>query len=231
MGAKPKREEQASMCIILGGGGHASVLIDCIRSAGLELELAVLDSNPKKWGKMLMGVPILGGDDMLSHLSRDRATHFVVGLGSTGDNFPRRRLYEWGVSCGLEPVTVIHPSAMCSRWAKVGPGTALFPGSVVNAGADLGVNVIVNTGAIVEHDCMLGDHVHVATGARLASAARIGLCAHIGAGATVIQAVAVGPNAVVGAGSVVTKDVSSGEVVAGVPARPLRKVEGRQETR
>jgi acetyltransferase-like isoleucine patch superfamily enzyme len=46
----------------------------------------------------------------------------------------------------------------------------------------------------------------------------------IGANAVILPGVTVGVNSVVAAGSVVTKDVPSDTVVAGVPARVIKKV-------
>jgi len=195
------------------------VLADCIRSSGAAELLGVLDADRTLWGKNLLDVPILGGDELLPELVRKGATHFAVGLGAVKDNRPRARLFELGVKIGLTPLTVTHPSAVCSSWAKVGAGSVLFPKGVVNAGAVLGKNVIVNTGAIVEHDCVLGDHVHVATGAQLASTVRVGSFAHIGAGATVRQCISIGEGAVVAAGAVVVDAVDPWTLVMGVPAK------------
>jgi sugar O-acyltransferase (sialic acid O-acetyltransferase NeuD family) len=181
----------------------------------------VLDADARLWGKEVLGVPILGGDQLLPQLAREGITHFLVGLGGIGDNGPRRELFTIGQRHGLIPLTIYHPSAACSSWARLGVGTVVCPLAVINAGATLGINVIVNTGAIVEHDCQIGDHVHIATGAKLCSTVSVGLAAHIGAGATVRQGVMIGEGAVVGAGAVVIRDVASWTVVGGVPARVL----------
>ncbi len=49
--------------------------------------------------------------------------------------------------------------------------------------------------------------------------------ASIGTGATILGGVQIGPRAIVGAGSVVTRDVPADTIVAGNPARILRKVD------
>ena len=53
--------------------------------------------------------------------------------------------------------------------------------------------------------------------------------ASIGSSATILSGVIVGRNAIVGAGSVVTKDVAENTIVAGNPARIIRKIESRTE--
>jgi len=47
--------------------------------------------------------------------------------------------------------------------------------------------------------------------------------ASIGSSSTILCGLTVGENAIVGAGSVVTKDVPPNTIVAGVPAKPLKK--------
>jgi sugar O-acyltransferase (sialic acid O-acetyltransferase NeuD family) len=214
--------------LILGGGGHAKVLIDSIQASGSIDGFGILDSDPDLWGTKVLGVPVLGTDEMIGELVSQGAQNFIVGLGSVGDNGPRRRLYELGLEHGLSPLDIRHPSAVCSTFASIQPGTLVGPGAVINADAEVRANVILNTGTIVEHDCVIGDHVHVSSGATLAAAVRVGLLAHIGAGATVRQGIRIGEGAIVGAGAVVVRDVASWTVVVGVPAQVLKRVENEE---
>lgn len=212
------------VCIILGGGGHARVLIDCVQASGLAQLCGILDPNRTLWDQALLNVPIVGGDERLDDVIAQGATHFAIGLVGTGDNRPRQKLFELALLHGLKPMTIQHPTAIVSHWAVTGEGSQLLPGSIVNAGARLGVNVIVNSGAIIEHDCVIGAHVHIATGAKLASTVRVDDGAHIGAGATIRQGVTIGEGAIVGLGAVVIEDVAPWTVVVGVPARVLRTI-------
>jgi UDP-perosamine 4-acetyltransferase len=202
-------------CVILGGGGHARVLIDCLRASKEAVPVAIVDANELLWGTTILGVQVVGGDEKLKEMRDQGVSRFAVGLGGTKDNGPRRTLFERAMALGFRPVSVRHPSAICSPSAEIGAGSVLYPRSVVNACAKLGMNVIVNTGAIVEHDCVIGDHAHISTGAVLCGAVTVGDMAHIGAGAVVRQNQRIGARAVVGAGATVVEDVNDGARVWG----------------
>jgi UDP-perosamine 4-acetyltransferase len=205
-------------CVILGGGGHARVVIDCLRLACLCEPVAILDANASLWGGNVDDIPVRGGDEQLPSLLAEGVRFFAVGLGQG----PRAKLFKIGLEAGLQPVSAIHPRSIVSTRARVGAGTQIFAAAVVNPGANVGDNVIINTGAIIEHDCVLADHVHIASGACLAGGIHVDEGAFVGAGSTVRQGLRIGTKAVVGAGAVVTKDVSPGQTVAGVPAREIQ---------
>jgi UDP-perosamine 4-acetyltransferase len=207
----------SNSCVILGGGGHARMLIEILTIREIPI-VGILDKNQGLWGQTNQGVTILGGDEQLPEI-KEQVKWFAIGLGGVGNNLPRQKLFEYALSQGLDPITIIHPTAIVSKWARLGLGCQLLPGSIINAGSVLGDNVIINSGAIVEHDCQIGSHVHVATGARLASTVSIGTGTHIGIGATVRQCIKIGDYALVAAGAVVVKDVAYGTAVAGVPAK------------
>ncbi len=207
----------------LGAGGHAKVLIEIILQYP-EVELVgLLDPDAKLHGTEVLNVKVLGDDNLLAHLVEKGITHFFVGLGGTGNNRPRRKLYEFGIRQGCKSLQVIHSSAIVSPSVSLGDGVEIMAGTIINANARVGSNVIVNSGAVVEHDCRLGDHVHVASGALLASSVTVGDEAHIGTGATIRQCIRIGERVIVGAGAVVVKDVEPDVMVAGVPARPIQR--------
>ena len=54
--------------------------------------------------------------------------------------------------------------------------------------------------------------------------------ASIGSNATILSNVTIGENAIIGAGSVVTKDVPPNTIVAGNPARIMRKIDVKGKT-
>jgi sugar O-acyltransferase (sialic acid O-acetyltransferase NeuD family) len=206
----------------VGAGGHAKVVLEILAADDGYDVVGLLDADSGRAGARLLGVPILGGDELLEPKYDAGVSHAFIGLGGASDTHPRRRLYQRVRSIGFDIVSVVHRTAVVSPSAGIGRGATIAAGSVVGPDAALGENVIVNTAAVVDHDCRVGDHVHIAIGARLASGAEVADGAHIGAGATVLQGLRVGEGAVVGAGAVVVRDVEPGVVVVGVPATVLR---------
>lgn len=90
----------------------------------------------------------------------------------------------------------------------------------------LGNNVRLATCAVFCHDGAV-NMINRAFGLRLDSVGKIDIRdnVYIGYGAIVLPGVTIGPNAIVSAGSVVRSDVAEGDVVAGVPARRVGRVE------
>lgn len=197
--------------ILIGGSGHAKVIIDCIRASGGEV-YGILDDG-KPVGTRVLGVPVLGG---IAGYERYKEHPFLIAIGS---NEIRGRIARQLDVCWA---TVVHPRATVSEHAKLGEGTVVMANAVINACAEVGRHCIVNTGAIVEHDNILGDYVHISPGAALGGTVTVGEGTHIGIGACVRNNIFVCGGCTVGAGAAVVKDIAEPGIYAGTPAGRLK---------
>ena len=212
-------KEQA--VIVIGAGGHARVLLDVLARGGIAVA-GLTDADPARHGKLLAGVPILGGDGVLDK-HPPGTTILVNAMGSTESMTTRQAVFERLKAAGYGFLTVAHPSALIAPDVVLGEGVQVMAGAIVQPGARIGANSIVNTGAQVDHDCIIGAHVHLSPGATLSGTVTVGDGSHIGTGATIVQGLRVGRGCLVAAGAVVTRGVADGERVAGVPARRIRQ--------
>lgn len=205
--------------LLLGGGGHARVLLDIAKLAGRSV-IGLLDDNPALLGSEIDGASVLGTIDALSE--HDPATVALVNaVGSAGVPKVRRQVFERGRDAGFAFANIVHPSAVIAQSATIHPGAQVLAGAIVGPGASIGEDAIVNTRASVDHDALIGEHTHVAPGATVCGGVAIGAGSHIGCGATLIQSVRIGAGALVAAGAVVTRDVPDAARIGGVPARPI----------
>lgn len=193
--------------ILIGGGGHAEVIIDCIRSVGDQV-VGILDDGLVP-GTMVQDIPVLG---KAADFGAYRQHKFLVAIG---DNGVRRRIAE---KMDVQWYTAVHRSAVVSSAARLGAGTVVMPNAVINAGATVGCHCIVNTGAIVEHDNCLGNYVHISTAAALGGTVSVGEETRVCIGAHVKNNISICGGSTIGAGAVVIKDVTEPGTYVGIPA-------------
>ncbi|MBY0398614.1 MAG: NeuD/PglB/VioB family sugar acetyltransferase, partial [Thermoleophilia bacterium] len=199
--------------VVFGGGGLGKSLVDAMRARG-ELEpLCVVDDGMVAGEEVLLGLPVVGGRAQLRALADAGARLAVNGVGAIGRMRARIEVSGWIEEAGLEPVTVVDPSAAVAASARLEPGAQVFPCAVVWSEAVIGRGTIVNTGAIVSHDCRVGEHCHLAPGAILAGDVTVGEGTLVGMGVTVALGLRVGARAIVGNGAVVTADVPDDAIV------------------
>lgn len=209
--------------IILGGGGHAKVLIHMLLSAHRQI-LGYTD--PDETRLPILDVKRLGDDEAVFEYRPEEA-HLVNGVGSVGSTALREKIYDRFNAKRYSFASVIHPSATIASGVQLSEGVQIMAGAIIQPGSGVGANAIVNTGAIVDHDCVVGAHAHIAPGAVLSGGVRVGPGAHIGTGACIIQGVSIGAGSVVGAGAVVIDDVPPGVTTVGVPAKAIDRTSAK----
>ncbi|MGV3489121.1 MAG: 2,3,4,5-tetrahydropyridine-2,6-dicarboxylate N-acetyltransferase [Tuberibacillus sp.] len=127
----------------------------------------------------------------------------------------------------------IEPGAIIREQVEIGHNAVIMMGAVINIGAVIGEGTMIDMNAVLGGRATVGKNCHVGAGAVLAgvieppSAQPVILEDNvlIGANAVVLEGVKVGEGAVVAAGAVVIEDVPPYTVVAGTPARVIKKID------
>lgn len=125
----------------------------------------------------------------------------------------------------------IEPGAIIRDQVSIGKNAVIMMGAVINIGAEISAGAMIDMNAVLGGRAIIGNNSHIGAGAVIAGVVepasaqpvKIGQNVLVGANAVVLEGVQVGDNAVVAAGAVVTKDVPANCVVAGVPAKIIKK--------
>lgn len=124
---------------------------------------------------------------------------------------------------------------------KIGAFVEIQKNAAVGKNCKISSHTFICEGVTIEDDVFIGHSVTfindsypraTAQGGRLKTEADwtveptlVKKGASIGSGSTILANVTIGEKAIIGAGSVVTKNVPSGVVVAGIPAKRLRRIQ------
>ena len=125
----------------------------------------------------------------------------------------------------------IEPGAIIREQVSIGSNAVIMMGAVINIGAVIGDGTMIDMGAVLGGRAIVGKKCHIGAGAVLAGVIEPASATPvivedgvlIGANAVVIEGVHIGRNAVVAAGAVVIEDVPDDMVVAGCPARVIKR--------
>jgi sugar O-acyltransferase (sialic acid O-acetyltransferase NeuD family) len=197
--------------LIIGSGGQGKVILESAEEkyskiAFLEKDLNIHEVN---------GYPVFYEQETSLEYIVNNYDEIIVAIGN---NNIRLNLSLKYISYGMKLATIIHPSAVISKYAQIDIGTVVFANAVINPCTKIGKACIINSGSIIEHDCILDDGVHVSPNAAIGGTANIGEKTWICIGSSIANDIKIGKNVIIGAGSVVLKDIPDNVLAVGVPA-------------
>lgn len=131
----------------------------------------------------------------------------------------------------------IEPGVSIRDMVEIGDNCVIMMGAVLNIGAVIGKKTMIDMNVVIGGRAIVGDDCHIGAGAVLAGVIEppsadpviLGNNVLVGANAVILEGIKIGDGAVVAAGAIVTKDVDPYTVVAGAPARVIKKVDEKTQ--
>jgi sugar O-acyltransferase (sialic acid O-acetyltransferase NeuD family) len=205
------------ICIVgTGGFGRETLTIwaDLIDRTGHKLKdvtvFMVDDSHYS--AKEILGVPVVPKSAFDPSLYQ-----VVVGVGDPGE---RKKIVE-GLPQETSFTSLIHPTAVISRWVEIGEGAIITAGCILTCDIKIGKHFHFNLHATLGHDCVVGDFFTAAPAVNISGKCTFGDHVYLGTNASLKQGLSICSNVIVGMGAVVVKDITEPGTYIGNPLRKL----------
>ena len=213
--------------LVVGSGGHGRSVLGVVLASGNfgDITFATNVDDPEPIGRFEML------DERLLAVEEVKR-RFDAAFVAIGDNQARLRKTRKLLAAGIELPVLVHPSAVVSPLASIGPGTVVCPGAVVNPFARVGVGCIVNTGAVVEHDCEVADGAHLSPHSAIGGGSKVGEGSWLCVGSCMADHITLPSWSILAAGAALVSEVDESGLYVGLPAvlkksfKEARKREG-----
>jgi UDP-perosamine 4-acetyltransferase len=206
---------------LLGVGKSTPVFMDLAEQCGYKI-MGLYHYNEERTGETEHGVLIIGSFHDLFSRESLQGLNF---LATMGDIKIRAELSEKiRMKKGFLP-SLIHPTAIISRFSIIEDGVCIGAFSNIQADSHLNQDTVILSGVNISHNNTIGKACFIAGGSTIGASTIIGDFVFIGQGVLTIslKVERIGDYAYICAGSLVTKSVLQNDVVAGRPAKSIQK--------
>ncbi len=209
--------------LIIGAKGFAKEVLEVLNQSGEIDDLAFYDDISNDVNEILFDrFPVIRNLQDAANYFKTIDNRFTIGIGNP---ILRKKLY--GVFKDLGGVftsTISNESSIGNYDVSIGIGCNILTKSIISNSVTIGMGAILYFNSIVTHDCKIGDFVEISPSAVILGRCSISDYCQIGANSTILPNLNIGKNVIVGAGAVVTKDIPDNSVVAGIPAKIIKKI-------
>jgi len=204
---------------ILGVGHNTIVYIELLETCGYNIA-GLLHFDESRIGEKIFNYPIIGSHSTLFQYENLEGKNFILSMG---DNKIRADLAEKIRNRGGKIPTIVHPSAVVSKYSEIDEGVVIHANSVIQPDTSIGKDTVISYNVSVSHTSSIGRYCYLAFGSCIGAYVNIGNFVLVGQAASIVSGKVhyIGNNSIIGAGSVVIKNVEENQVVAGNPAKVI----------
>lgn len=205
--------------VIIGAGTYGEVYLAYLQEAGVDI-VGFLDDAPKS--NLIKNIPVLGGIDSLP-LLKDRYGVEAVYC-PLGNNKLRVKFLSHAKELGYKTPNYIHPSVTISPNVTIGEGVYILLGTTIMPYTTINNYVMISMGVHLAHHTVLEEGTFLSTGCNFGASIVAHKYTYCGISSTIMTGIKeLGEDCLIGAGAVVIRDVEPRTVVAGVPAKVIKR--------
>ena len=210
--------------IIIGGYGNGTVVQSTVEDINrVKKEWEILGFLNDKEKEPINGYDVLGKIDKetVSKYLKNKDVYFFYSLISVKLNHKfLHKLKDLKIPTERF-ATIIHPTAVVARTAKIGHGVCIQPFVSVGPNTIIGNFIHIFAQSLIGHGSKLDDYSYVSNNACVGAEVHLKEGAYLGTNATTLEYITLGKWSIAGIGSVVLKNVKDYEKVVGSPARVI----------
>ena len=180
--------------------------------------MGVLDDNPMHQGNNINGVPVLG---TLEEVGKFPDVKYVFAIGSLNTQHIRVEIMSRLKLASNEFESIIHPTALINKSAKIGNGCIIHPRVTISNDVKLGNFVVMAVASTIGPYTVIGNYSMVTSHVLILSGCNIGEAVFIGSTTCITENVTIGNLARIGVGSIVGRNINERIFAMGNPLRLL----------
>ena len=209
---------------IIGGRGNgtviASTIEDCLKAGSISFEkVCFLNDNET----IINGYTVVGKIQNGDWRSLSENFMFIYAMSNIKQ---ARERYDLLLKLDIPKerfLNIIHPSAVVSNKANIGNGIAIMPNAIISPNVTIGDHTLIYAQSFIGHDTEIGSMAFIANNASIGGRVKIKNGAHIGSNSSILERLEIGEFSICGLGSVVLENVDPYQIVAGNPAKIIKK--------
>lgn len=146
--------------------------------------------------------------------------YYIIGFGGLNRRLCIEEIKKYK---NFIPFTIVHPSAVIARSAKIGKGCFIHPNTTISTNTKIGNHCVINYNASIGHDSIISDNVLVQPGARVSGNCKIGRDTLLGSNSFIFQKIKIGKECLIDALTYVHNDLPNRTILSTRYSKPIKR--------